>query len=249
MHNLVIVAGEPELAERAADHFVEKARAAIMDRGTFDVALAGGSTPKAMNALLAVSPRKDRVHWESVRFFFGDERCVPPDHDDSNFRMTNESLFAPLRIEESQIFRIRGEDDPKIAAATYSALLLREMGQRPRFDLVHLGMGADGHTASIFPGTLDQIDDTKLTAAPWVEKFSTFRVTITPRVINNARSVTIETGGSGKADALAAVLEGPHDPSRYPIQLVAPTDGELLWIVDRAATANLRTTIATLERG
>ncbi len=242
MDNLVIVAGDVELAERAADHFVEKARAAIMERGSFDVALAGGSTPKAMNALLAVSPRKDRVHWESIRFFFGDERCVPPDHVDSNYRMTNESLFAPLRIEDSQIFRIRGEDEPQAAADAYAQVLVREMGARPRFDLIHLGMGPDGHTASIFPGTLDQIDDGKLTAAPWVEKFATHRVTLTPRVINHARSVTIETGGDSKADALAAVLEGPQNPALYPIQLVAPTDGELLWIVDRAAVAKLKRT-------
>ena len=239
MDNLVIVAGDAELAERAADHFVEKARTAIMERGTFDVALAGGSTPKAMNALLAVAPRKDRVHWESVRFFFGDERCVPPDHVDSNYHMTHDSLFAPLRIEQSQIFRIRGEDEPQAAADAYAALLVREMGNRPRFDLIHLGMGPDGHTASIFPGTLDQIDDSKLTAAPWVEKFKTHRVTLTPNVINNARSVTIETGGASKADALAGVLEGPRNPAFYPIQLVAPTDGELLWIVDRAAVAKL----------
>ena len=242
MDNLVIVAGDAELAERAADHFVEKARTAIMERGTFDVALAGGSTPRAMNALLAVAPRKDRVHWESVRFFFGDERCVPPDHADSNFRMTSESLFVPLRIEPSQIFRIQGEDEPQAAADAYAQVLVREMGARPRFDLIHLGMGPDGHTASIFPGTLDQIDDSKLTAAPWVEKFGTHRVTLTPHAINNARSVTIETGGDGKAEALAAVLEGPQNPALYPIQLVAPTDGELLWIVDRAAVAKLERT-------
>ena len=243
MDNLVIVAGDAELAERAADHFVEKARTAIMERGTFDVALAGGSTPKAMNALLAVAPRKDRVHWESVRFFFGDERCVPPDHADSNYRMTSESLFVPLRIESSQIFRIQGEDEPQVAADAYAQVLVREMGARPRFDLIHLGMGPDGHTASIFPGTLDQIDDSKLTAAPWVEKFGTYRVTLTPHAINNARSVTIETGGDGKAEALAAVLEGPRNPALYPIQLVEPTDGELLWIVDRAAVAKLERTV------
>ena len=239
MDNLIIVADANELAERAADHFVEQARAAIMERGTFDVALAGGSTPKAMNALLAVAPRKDRVHWESVRFFFGDERCVAPDSGESNYGMSRETLFAPLRIEPHQLFRMRGEDEPQAAAAAYADLLVRELGKRPRFDLVHLGMGPDGHTASLFPGTLGQIDDTKLTAAPYVEKFATHRITLTPHVINNARSVAIETGGAGKATALAAVLEGPHDPDRYPIQIVAPTDGKLLWIVDRAATVNL----------
>jgi 6-phosphogluconolactonase len=174
-----------------------------------------------------------------VRFFFGDERTVSPDDAESNYRMTRETLFDPLGIPDGHVFRMHGEDDPQAAAAAYAEVLLRELGSRPRFDLLYLGMGPDGHTASIFPGTYDGIDDTKLVVANWVEQFKTWRITLTPHVINDATHVVITTGGSAKADALHAVLDGPHDPNKYPVQLVAPTDGELHWLIDEAAAAKL----------
>jgi len=204
-----------------------------------DVALAGGSTPRAMNELLAAHPRRGAVAWGRVRFFFGDERTVPPDDAESNYRMTRETLFEPLGILPGNIFRMRGEDEPQAAAAAYAEVLVRELGSRPRFDLLYLGMGPDGHTASIFPGTLAGIDDTKLVVANWVEKFSTWRITLTPHVINDATHVVITTGGAAKADALHGVLDGPYDPNTYPVQLVAPTDGELHWLIDEAAAAKL----------
>jgi 6-phosphogluconolactonase len=234
-----LLADEAHLADAAAERFVGIVESTLRYRQIADVALAGGSTPRAMNALLAAAPRRSAVDWDRVRFFFGDERTVPPDDPESNYRMTKETLFDPLGIPERNIFRIHGEDEPAVAAAAYAEVLTRELGSRPRFDLLFLGMGPDGHTASLFPGTLANIDDTKLVVANWVEKFSTWRITFTPHVINDAAHVVITTGGSSKADALAAVLEGPHNPDLYPVQLVAPTDGQLHWLIDEAAAAKL----------
>jgi 6-phosphogluconolactonase len=234
-----ILPDESHLAEAAADRFIGIVEATLRYRQIADVALAGGSTPRAMNALLAADPRRGHVAWNRVRFFFGDERTVPPDDPESNYRMARETLFEPLGIPVRNIFRIHGEDDPQAAAAAYAEILMRELGSRPRFDLLYLGMGPDGHTASIFPGTLAAMDDGKLVVANWVEKFKTWRVTLTPHVINDATHVVITAGGASKADALHAVLDGPRDPNTYPVQLVAPEDGELHWFIDEAAGAKL----------
>jgi len=232
---------EARLAEAAADRFVTLAGTAIAARGRADVALAGGSTPRAMNALLAAPPRRAAVDWERVRFFFGDERTVPPGDPESNYAMNRETLFDPLGIPAGRVFRMRGEADPPVAAAEYARLLATELGPRPRFDVLFLGMGPDGHTASLFPGTLQSVDDAQLVVANRVEKFSTWRITLTPHVINDARHVVITCGGAGKADALHAVLDGPRDLDTYPVQLVAPVDGELHWLIDAAAAAKLTT--------
>ncbi len=234
-----ILTDEASLAEAAADRFVSVVESTLRFRQVADVALAGGSTPRAMNAILASAERRAAVAWDRVRFFFGDERTVAPTDAESNFRMTHETLFAPLGIPDAHVFRMHGEDDPHAAAAAYADVLTRELGQRPRFDLLFLGMGPDGHTASLFPGTLATVDDTKLVVANWVEKLSTWRITLTPHVINDATQVVITTGGSSKADAVHEVLDGPRQPDLYPIQLVAPVDGELHWIIDEAAAAKL----------
>lgn len=240
LHSTVeILPDESHLAEAAADRFVGIIESTLRYRQVADVALAGGSTPRAMNALLAAPPRRSHVRWDRVRFFFGDERTVPPGDAESNYRMTRETLFEPLGIPAEHIFRMHGEDEPQAAAAAYAAVLARELGNRPRFDLLYLGMGPDGHTASIFPGTVASIDDSKLVVANWVEQFKTWRITLTPHVINDATHVVITAGGSAKADALAGVLDGPRDPERYPVQLVDPTDGELHWLIDEAAAAKL----------
>jgi 6-phosphogluconolactonase len=234
-----LLADEPSLAEAAADRFISVVEQTLRFRQVADVCVAGGSTPKAMNAILASPARRSSVAWDRVRFFFGDERTVPPDDAESNYRMTRETLFVPLDIPAANIFRMRGEDEPHAAAAAYADVLTRELGSRPRFDLLYLGMGPDGHTASLFPGTLGSIDGSKLVVANWVEKFSTWRITLTPRVINDAAHVVITTGGASKADALHGVFDGPRQPDVYPIQLVAPVDGELHWIIDADAAAKL----------
>jgi 6-phosphogluconolactonase len=234
---LVILGDEHELARAVADHFLEAARASIAERGVFSVALSGGSTPKAMYALLAApGPALD---WARVRFFFGDERCVPPDDAESNYRTAADGLFTPLGIPAEHVFRMRGEDEPAAAARDYAALLRRELGPAPRFDLVLLGMGPDGHTASLFPGADPLTDDDALVRAPWVEKFATFRITLTPRALNAARDIAIAAGGAGKAAVLREVREGPYVPSLHPIQIVAPQSGALTWFVDEAAASAL----------
>jgi 6-phosphogluconolactonase len=237
--NVDILADEAHLADAAADLFVHIVASTLRYREVADIALAGGSTPRAMNALLAAAPRRGEIPWERLRFFFGDERTVPPGDAESNYRMTRETLFEPLGIAPEQIFRMHGEDEPHVAAAAYSALLVRELGTRPRFDLLFLGMGPEGHTASLFPGTLATLDDSQLAVANWVEKFNTWRITLTPHVINDAAHVVITAGGAAKAEVLHAVLEGPREPDTYPVQIVAPTDGELHWLIDEAAAAQL----------
>jgi len=225
------VASDPEEASvRAA------AALAAAARTGGSISLAGSNTPRRSYELLAAEPGID---WSQVHIWFGDERCVPPDDPESNYRMTRETLFEPLGIPAANIFRIRGEDEPQAAAAAYAEVLVRELGSRPRFDLLYLGMGPDGHTASIFPGTLAKIDDSKLVVANWVEKFNTWRITLTPHVINDATHVVITAGGAAKADALHGVLDGPKNPDIYPVQLVAPEDGELHWFIDEAAGAKL----------
>lgn len=242
--NLVVVADEASLARTVAEHVVARGNASLGDRGTFFVSLAGGSTPKAAYALLATVYR-DALDWSRVRFFFGDERCVPPDDDDSNYKMANARLFEPLGIPESNVFRMRGEDDPAAAAAAYAETLRNEVPKNsagtPAFDLVMLGLGPDGHTASLFPGSDPFADDDLLVRAPFVEKFGTHRITLTPRVLNAASEIDVATAGPTKTAALAAVLEGAYDPSHLPAQALDPTPGRLSWLVDTAAAAGLTT--------
>jgi 6-phosphogluconolactonase len=227
------------LAAAAADHIVDVLRAALEQRDVADIALAGGSTPRAINALLAAAPRRDAVAWGRVVFWFGDERCVPPDDDQSNYKMNRETLLDPLGIRPANVHRMRGEDDPSASAADYGMVLRREVGQVPRFDLILLGMGPDGHTASLFPGTTAAISADKLCIAHYVPKLDTWRMTLTPQAINAARNVAITAGGAEKADALREVLEGPKQTDVYPAQLIHPTNGELRWLVDAAAASKL----------
>ena len=232
---LVVVADDVALAREVADRFVKHASDAIAARGRFDVALAGGSTPKAAYALLASDAYRSQVDWPHVRFYFSDERCVPPDDDESNYRMAREAMLAPLAIPDANVLRMHGEDDPQRAAANYAAIL-REVGRDgPTLDLVMLGMGPDGHTASLFPGSDPFADESLLVRAPFVEKFGTYRLTFTPRAINAARDVQIATAGRAKTQALATARNGAYDPVQTPIQCVAPTAGHLTWLVDRAA--------------
>jgi len=241
--DIVVVEDEAELARTVAGRFADHARTAIEARGHFFVALAGGSTPKAAYALLASPAHRDSVAWEHVRFFFGDERCVPPQSDESNYKMAQTAFLDALGIPEDHVFRMDGEDEPAKAARAYADVLLRELPgpHAPRrFDLVMLGMGPDGHTASLFPGTDPLTDDALLVRAPFVEKFGAYRITLTPRTINAARAVDVATAGPTKSDALAAVLDGPEDPRTYPIQIVNPVEGHLTWLVDRAAAARLK---------
>lgn len=228
-----------EVAAALADAFVDDARAAIEQHGAFFVALAGGTTPKNAYRLLAQEPRRSRVDWNHVFVYFGDERCVPPESDESNFKMASDAFLRDVRIAADHVHRMRGEDDPLQGARDYAALLIQTMGDLPRFDLVMLGMGTDGHTASLFPGTDPLADNERLVRAPYVEKLASHRITFTPLAINNARHVIIAAEGLPKAPALYAVREGPYEPQTHPIQIVAPVNGRLTWLVDRDAAAEL----------
>ena len=236
---ITILPDAASLAQASADHFVAVVRAALTERDFAHVALAGGSTPRAVNALLTAPPRRDAVDWSRVVFWFGDERCVPPDDAESNYRMNRETLLDPLNIGASHVHRMRGEDDPTAAAADYDVVLRRELGERPRLDLVLLGMGPEGHTASLFPGTVAGIDKDKSCIAHYVPKLDRWRITLTPRAINDARNVAITVGGAEKADALHEVLFGVRDADTYPAQIVRPHDGELRWLIDEAAASRL----------
>jgi 6-phosphogluconolactonase len=214
-------------------------------RGTFSVALSGGSTPKALHGLLAAPPFREQVDWTCVQFYWGDDRYVAPDDPESNFRMARETLLDQLPLREAQIHRVHTEmDDPDAAAALYEDELRHDFGLRegqvPRFDLILLGMGPDGHTASLFPHTAALTVTDRLVVANYVPKLATWRITFTVPVINNAVNVAFLVAGHDKADALTHVLDGPRDPEVYPSQLVAPRAGDLSWYLDRAAAAQLK---------
>lgn len=220
------------LAEAAARAFVERAAEAVAERGRFAVALAGGSTPKATYEVLARDHTGD-VDWPNVHAFFGDERTVPPDHEDSNFRMALEALLD--RVPVGSVHRMRGELPPDEAAAAYEEELKEFFGEVPPvLDLVMLGIGADGHTASLFPETPALEATDRLVVANPVPKLDTIRLTLTVPVLNAARSVNFLVAGEGKAEALQEILEGGADPRRYPAKLVRPPGGPT-WMVDRAA--------------
>jgi 6-phosphogluconolactonase len=216
------------LARAAAEHFVTLAARAAAARGLFTVALAGGSTPWATYALLATDAFAARVDWSRVYAFWGDERCVPPDHPESNYRMARQALLDHVPIPVPNIHRIRGELPPDQAAAAYRAELDAILGPGGRFDLILLGMGSDGHTASLFPGTKALEERGRWVAANFVEKLDAWRVTLTLPAINATRQVTFLVSGADKAGTLARVRAG--DP--LPAGLVRPAEGELTWLVE-----------------
>lgn len=240
---IIKVADAAALAQTAAEYFARTAVENIARNGRFTVALSGGSTPKAMFALLAAEPFASSIDWGKIYFFWGDERCVPPDHQDSNYRMTKENLLAKVPVPEANIFRMAGEKEPAAAAQEYAAQLKTffQTEALPKFDVVLLGMGADGHTASLFPGTTALHATTNLIAVEnYVEKLNTFRITLTAATINNASEIIFLVGGSDKAETLKNVLQGTYQPEIYPSQLIQPQSGNLLWVIDENAYAQCR---------
>ena len=229
------------LAEAAAQAIAECAEAAVAARGRFMVALAGGSTPRTTYERLAQPPLCDRMPWDRTWIFFGDERGVTPDHPDSNYRMANEALLSKVPIPVAQIARIRGEaEDPETAATEYGQRLSKvfecKRGGLPRFDLILLGMGVDGHTGSLFPGSPVLKEVFRPVAAVHASAASIpQRFTFTLPVINTAARVMFLVAGGEKAKVLKAVLNEPT--SALPAALVHPTDGRLTWLLDRAAAA------------
>jgi 6-phosphogluconolactonase len=229
-----VVPDATALAIEGADRWVKLADQAIAEHGRFSVTLSGGHTPEAMFKLLAQEPYRSQVAWEKVEIFFGDERCVPPDSPDSNYRMASESLLRKVPIPGDNVYRIRGEIDPNTAAIEYGQMLKEKFGDAG-LDLIYLGMGPDGHTASLFPGTEALAETKHRCVANFVPKLSAWRVTMSAPFINRARNVIFLVAGADKAERVAEVLEGPPDPQRLPSQLIRPTDGKLVWILDAGA--------------
>ena len=218
-----------ELARAAAEYFVAQ--------NPETVALSGGSTPKLMFQVLAEQFR-DEVAWSNIHFFWSDERHVPPDNPESNYRMANEALLSHVPVSANNVHRIRGEDpDADVAASEYEQTIIQVTKQTlPRLDLIFLGLGTDGHTASIFPGSEVLHETERLVAAPYVEKFKSHRITMTLPLLNNGASIVFLVSGAEKAEIVKQVIQGEH---KYPAQAVSPHQGELIWMLDKDAASKL----------
>lgn len=233
------------LYQTAARRFARLARQAVEQKGSFTVALAGGSTPRGLYALLADDPELHAaLPWAQIRFFWGDERHVPPDHPDSNYRMVWDALLSKVPVLPENVHRIRAEGDDAEAAARDYEQVLRDCfhlsgSDFPRFDLALLGLGLDGHTASLFPGTPALEGRRRFVVANRVEQLASYRITLTVPVFNNACCVAFLVAGSNKAQVLHDVLQGPHEPKRLPAQLISPIQGRLVWLVDSEAAQRL----------
>jgi 6-phosphogluconolactonase len=235
-----ILQDAPAIAKRAAEVFIKSATAAALAKGSFSVSLSGGSSPKALYGLLASDALRGHLPWDKMQLFFGDERHVEPTHPDSNFRMATEAMICKVPLQPGQVHRIKAENpDTEQAARAYEQVLRSHFHladrQAPPFDLVLLGMGNEGHTLSLFPGTLALRDNGRLVRRNWVGKLWAERVTLTAPAVNNAALVIFMVAGADKALALKAVLEGPYEPEQLPAQLIDPKHGQLIWLVDTAA--------------
>jgi 6-phosphogluconolactonase len=242
MNGVKIFDDVSKLMNAAARDFVDQANKAIVTNGGFSVALSGGSTPRELYTLLASAKYAERIDWSRVHVFWGDERCVLPDHIESNYRMARETLLEHVPLPSGNIHRIHGEMDPEAAAAEYQRELCAffdgdtdDHECSPRFDLVLLGMGDDGHTASLFPETAALREASQYVIANYIDKLHSWRITLTPMAINAAANIMFLVAGTGKSSRLHQILNGPYQPGRLPAQIIQPEDGNLSWFVDAAA--------------
>lgn len=243
-HQINVLADRAELARTAADHFVEAAERAVADRGAFTVALSGGSTPRDLFQLLAGDPWRDRVDWTRTVIFWGDERCVSPEDERSNFRLASELLLSRVPVAPNNVYRMRGElADRYRAAEEYAEHIMQRVAVGPaglpRFDLMLQGLGGDGHTASLLPGS-ELIDEyERLVAVTDLEREGTIRLTVTPPVLQHASRLLFLVAGADKSEALREVIAGPDQRERYPAQVIREAQGEIVWLLDRPAAALL----------
>lgn len=244
MTEIIRLANAEAVAEEAARRWVQIAQEAIGARGAFQIMLSGGYTPRVLYGLMATTPWRDQAPWQQTYVFFTDERRVPPSSPDSNYRMIRELLLDHVPVPEDHIFRLQGEGLESSVIRDYENKLRRQFQlgwqEWPRFDLVLVGLGGDGHIASIYPGTRAVSDLSNMVVVYEVPKMGTERVTVTLPVINHARNILFMVTGSDKAAPLSATLEGPPQPSTYPGQAVKPVDGKLAWLVDEAAASQLK---------
>ena len=240
--NIIVMDDAPALSMRAAEEIAHIAGEAICLHGEFTLCLTGGSTPAKTYELLATRFHLS-VDWKEVQFFWGDERCVPPDDEASNYGMADRTMLSKLNLRPEQIHRIRGEEAPDLAARAYAAELssffnLRE-GEFPRFNLILLGIGDNAHIASLFPHHPALHEQHRLAVAVEVEAPQRYRVSITAPVINHAAHVMFLVSGKQKAQAVRNVLREPYDPDQFPAQIVKPSDGEVIWLLDKDAASLL----------
>ena len=232
-----------DLFQAAAEEVIRSATDAVAQRGRFTIALSGGSTPRNLYTLIAANASAT-LPWNQMFFFWGDERHVPPDSPDSNYRMAKEALLSKVPVPPANIFPVPAENPDAAQAAEIYEQTLRKFfaaapGEFPRFDLILLGMGPDGHTASLFPETPALQEKSRLVVANWVEKLGSSRITFTLPLLNAARRVAFLVSGTDKAAALHEVLEGNAPAEKYPSRLVQPSEGKVIWFVDRAAASEL----------
>jgi len=231
-----------ELDKAAADIFVQTAQWAVKNNGRFSVALTGGSSPVGLYKLLAQSPYREQIPWSQTYLFWGDERWVPLTNEQSNAKMAFETFINNVPVPQEQIYPMWGKETPEVFAHQYENRLRNYFGPEttPAFDLVLLGMGDDGHTASLFPNTVVLQEKGRLVYAYYLEPQQMFRITLTATCINQAKKILFLTFGAKKANALYEVLEGERNPEKYPAQLIKPTSGDVIWLVDEAAAKKLK---------
>ncbi|MGE5059163.1 MAG: 6-phosphogluconolactonase [Betaproteobacteria bacterium] len=241
---VIICRNADDLAPQAAAQFVSLAANAAIRSSRFTVALSGGSTPRALYSLLAAPALKDRIDWRRIHFFWGDERCVRADHSESNYRMVHEALLSKIEIPPENIHRMAGEKEPQLAASEYEDELRRTFqlthGQVPRFELILLGLGEDGHTASLFPGSAALDETNHLVATAYVEKLKAHRLTLTLSVINAASQVSFLVSGASKSAIVKQILGATPARPDYPAARVNPANGSLTWFLDAPAATGLR---------
>lgn len=243
MSEVLVYNDVDSLARAAANRFLSLANQAIKSKGFFSAVLSGGSTPQSLYHLLASKPYSEQVNWAKVHLFWGDERCVPPDHADSNFWRARKALLENVGIPEENIHRIPAEKPPEQAAEAYETVLLEYFQSNPgnsrinrsSFDLVLLGMGEDGHTASLFPNTEVIHESTRWVSAVYVERLCTWRISMTPLILNQADEIIFLVAGKNKNWTLQKVLYGSYEPNRYPAQIIKPINGKIVWMLDKAA--------------
>jgi 6-phosphogluconolactonase len=240
MPNVEIFPDAKELAEAAAARITARAVSAVRERGTFSLVLAGGTTPRAVYSLLATR-RHNEFPWLQVHFFWGDERHVPPTNPDSNYRMAWDAMLSHVMVPVENVHRIHAEEsDAELAAIEYSMDILNALGSRPVFDLVLLGLGPDGHTASLFPHTAALQEAERLVVANWVEKLKTNRITMTMPLLKKAREIVFLVQGGEKAQALHDVIEGAYTPEALPAQLIVQNAKNVVWMIDHDAATLLK---------
>lgn len=232
-----------ELIAKAAEDIINAAAKAVADHGHFTIALSGGNTPKPLYELLATAPLKYEMPWKKTFFFFGDERCVPHDSDESNFKMVKQAMFKPDLVRDENIFATEFQDsDPEESARLYEEEIQDFFGleenQFPQFDVVLLGLGDDGHTASLFPGTSALNETNRICVANYVEKFKSKRITLTLPVLDNAANVWFLVSGKGKAKVISEIISGKSE-GLYPAQLVKPVSAPPKWYLDKDAASML----------